>query len=99
MYNSLHIRSLRQAIEQIKKAEAVFDEYCTDFCTNCPLNCVCDWDKDDRHIEYDKVTDNMLGRYVDYYHSWENMVDRMNFKNATGIDPEWYDHNEDRSEI
>ena len=72
MYNSLHVRSLRQAIEQIKKAEAVFDEYCTDLCRNCPLNGVCDWDKDDRHIEYDLVDDTMLEAFVDFYKEHED---------------------------
>ena len=59
---------------------------------------MCDWDK---HIEYDNegLTDEVLGAYVDYYHSWENTVNRMEFKEATGIDPRWYDFNEDRSEI
>jgi hypothetical protein len=57
---------------------------------------MCDWDG---HIEYDaeELTDFALEDYVEYYKAWEDKRERDNFR-ATGIDPAWYDHNEDRSE-
>ena len=96
MYNDMHIRSLRQAIEQIKKAEAVFEKYCTDWCNECPLKDMCDWDG---HILYvaPELTDSVLEEYVEYFKAWEDKRERDNYR-ATGIDPAWYDHNEDRSE-
>jgi hypothetical protein len=97
MYNDMHIRSLRQAIEQVKKAESVFKEYCTDVCRKCPVSGMCDWEG---HIEYDapELTDAVLEEYVEYFKAWENNNERQNFYETTGEDPAWYDHNEDRSE-
>ena len=37
MYNEGHVKALREAVEQMKKAVEVFEEYCTEDCEHCPL--------------------------------------------------------------
>ena len=97
MYNTGHIQALMQAIEEMKKANAVFKEYCTEHCQICPLKDVCDWDG---YIEYNdpRLTEEALDRFVDLHEEITYRQERRDFKTATGIDPAWYDFNEDRSE-
>lgn len=95
MYNSLHVEALRKALDQMKAGRAVFEEYCTEECGNCPLKKVCGY-----MVELDleaEITDAMLDNFVDYHEEAQNREDRQNFKDATGIDPAWYDFNEDRT--
>lgn len=96
MYNNGHIRALRQAIEALKKQNAVLLEYCTKECHICPLKDMCDWDG---YIEYAdaKLTDEVLDAYVDLYEQITHERERRTFKEVTGINAEWYDHNEDRT--
>lgn len=66
MYNNMHIRSLRQAVGQINKGMAVFKEYCTERCNECPLTNLCDWE----HLIYTddaRLTDEKLEEFVEFH--------------------------------
>lgn len=66
MYNSVHIRHLREAIEAMKKHNEVLEGYCTTHCHICPLRDMCNWDG---IIDYGdpKITNEVLDRYVDLW--------------------------------
>lgn len=98
MYNGGHIDALRKALELIKKGKAVFKEYCTEDCENCPLYKanVCGYD-----MEIDteaNITYGLLDDFVDYHEKVEDKRERQNFYAVTGVDPAWYDFNNDRTE-
>lgn len=91
-----HIEALQTAIAEMKKHNAVLLEYCTNECHICPLKDMCDWDG---NIEFGnaKITEEVLDAYVDLYDKVTEEKDRHNFYEVTGIDPAWYDFNEDRT--
>lgn len=95
--NEMHIRALQEAIENIKKADAAIQEYCTDNCEHCPLSDMCDWEG---HIDaYDsRITEGVLDSLVDFHEAHEAAQERKTFKEVTGIDPAWYCFNEDRTQ-
>lgn len=67
MYNSLHVEALRKALNQMKEAQAVFGEYCTEDCEHCPLYKanVCGY-----YLEIDPsvdVSDGLLNNFVDFH--------------------------------
>lgn len=67
MYNSLHIESLKTALEQIKQGIAVFEEYCTEDCEHCPLYKA---DACGYHMEFvptEKLNDAVLSNFVDFH--------------------------------
>lgn len=97
MYNTLEVEALKQALEQIRQGVAVFEEYCTEDCEHCPLykENICGY-----HMEIDhtaEITDRLLNAYVDYHDGKAYIIERCDFERATGIDPAWYDFNEDRT--
>jgi hypothetical protein len=95
--NELHIKALEDAVKAVKKGTETFLEYCTDVCRGCPLNGMCDWDGGIDILDED-ITHDTLQAYVEYHRKIEDESERNSFYETTGIDPAWYDHNEDRSE-
>lgn len=97
MYNDLQVKALREAIDTLKKSNGVLKEYCTNECEKCPLEDMCDWEG---NVDFndERLTDSKLDDYVEYYEGETYKAERRRFKEVTGIDPAWYDFNEDRSE-
>lgn len=67
MYNSMHVESLKKAIEKIKEGTAIFEEYCTEDCENCPLYKadICGY-----YMELDitkDISDGLLSNFVDFH--------------------------------
>jgi hypothetical protein len=95
--NELHIKSLEEAIGNVREATETFMEYCTDRCKKCPISKACDWQGNIDFLDSD-LTHDVLNDYVDYFRKVEDEEERKNFYETTGVDPSWYDYNEDRSE-
>lgn len=91
------IDELRSAITIAQEQAKVFKKYCTNECHICPLSNSCDWDNT-IDLTDPSLTDEKLKAFVDLYEDITGRRERDNFKTATGIDPAWYDFNEDRSE-
>lgn len=77
MYNSLDVEALKKAIEQMKNALDVFEEYCTEDCEHCPLYKanVCGY-----HLEIDptaNITDGLLSNFVDFHEARGYAEERM----------------------
>lgn len=89
--------ALREAIKTMQTQNEVIKEYCTNECEDCPLKDMCDWEG---NIEFlnEGITDELLEQYVDFHDEWEYRNERKTFKEVTGIDPAWYDFNDDRTE-
>lgn len=99
MYNTGEIEELREALELIKKGKEIIAKYCTEDCENCPLYEaeVCGYEVD-MPIDADaNITYGVLDEFVEYHSKVEAKADRQTFREATGIDPAWYDFNEDRT--
>lgn len=93
----LHVKALEDAVGAVKNATDTFMEYCTDVCRGCPIRNACDWDGNIDFLDED-LTHDTLEKYVEYFKEIEEKQERSTFYETTGVDPAWYDFNEDRSE-
>jgi hypothetical protein len=98
MYNELHIKAIKTALDQIRKHSEAIQEYCTGECEKCPASVVCDWAGNLDYTE-GRITDDLLDRFVEFHDEWQTAQDRKTFKEVTGIDPGWYDFHEDHTEV
>lgn len=71
MYNSENVKELKNALNQMRKALEVFEEYCTEDCGNCPLYKanICGY-----YMEFvpQEISDATLSNFVDYYKERSN---------------------------
>ena len=95
--NALCIKAIKEAISTMQKANEVIKEYCTNECEICPLKDMCDWEGNIDFLD-SRINDSVLDKYIDLHTEWEYRNERKTFKEATGIDPAWYDFNNDRTE-
>ena len=96
MYNTPHIKAIQTAFAEMQKIQAEIADYCTDDCERCPLNDHCDWEG---HIAFwEGITESEIDAFVEKHNRAEEIEQRRTFREATGVDPAWYDFNDDRTD-
>lgn len=94
---SICVEGLQGAIKTMQEQNDYIKSFCTNECEECPLKDMCDWEG---NIEFlnEGITDSVLEKFVEYQEKVEYENERKTFKEVTGIDPAWYDFNNDRTE-
>ncbi len=94
----------RRAEEMIEHVQAIrthmqaITEYCTEECKACPLRGFCDWYGGMDYADEGMVSIERMADYLNYYDKVTERNELKQFEDATGVDPYWYNFNDDRSD-
>ena len=82
---------LVEKVQAMKKLQDEIMEYCTSECARCPIEKMCDWEKQIDLLHKEAEKPEVWKRFVQFAHEHDEKEKEKQFKDATGYDPMAWD--------